>query len=118
MQPVQKINKKMMAVIDYLINENPVANPAEIAKHFGLHYNTVYNWFQSPVFIKFYDDRLKEEWAASGRKAQRIMNQLMESGDYRATEYILKCNGIAPIEKVEQDVNINYRIDYGEDNTT
>lgn len=117
MRPVEKINKKMMAAVEYLINENPVANPAEIAKHFGLHYNTVWNWFQSPVFINYYDDRLKEEWAASGRKAQRVMNQLMESGDYRATEYILKCNGIAPIEKVEQDVNISYKVDYGEDDT-
>ena len=118
MQPVQKINKKMEAVVEYLINENPVANPAQIANHFGLHYNTVFNWFHSPVFIAFYDQRLKDEWAASGRKAQRIMNQLMESGDYRATEYILKCNGIAPIEKVEQDLTISYRIDYGEDDST
>lgn len=115
MQPVQSINKKMKAAVEYLINENPLAKTAEIAKHFGLHFNTVYNWFQSPVFIKYYDDRLKEEWAASGRKAQRMMNQLMESGDYKATEYILKCNGIAPVEKIEQDINLNYTIDYGED---
>lgn len=118
MQPVQKINKKMMAVVEYLINENPLAKTAEIAKHFGLHYNTVYNWFESPVFINFYNERLKQEWEASGRRAQRMMNQLMEAGDYRATEYILKCNGIAPVEKVEQDLTINYRIDYGEDSQT
>lgn len=115
MQQPKKLNQRMKAAVEYIINENPMARPADIAKHFGLHLNTVCNWFYSDVFISYYDQRLKEEWSASGRKAQRMMNQLMESGDYKATEYILKCNGIAPEEKIEQNINISYTIDYGED---
>lgn len=56
---VDKLTPKMITAINMYV-ANPSLTIADISRELGKHYNTVYNWFCSPVFKEEVERRFKE----------------------------------------------------------
>lgn len=116
---VQKLKPKMLKAIDVYCS-NPGLSIAELCRIIKSPYQTVYGWFQSPVFKEEIEKRFKEEWEVASKKAQKKMTKLIESQNaqisFQASKYVLDSCGFA----AEQNINVNadvynYSVDYGDE---
>lgn len=95
------LSRKQKAVAEY-IAQYPFESKKEVAEKFGVHYNTVYNWIKlNAEFQEYMEECANQAFKQSAIGARKMMEALMERGNYRATEFILRANGINPVERVE-----------------
>lgn len=117
-RPVKKLTHKMIIALDMYV-ANPSLSQADIARALGKHVNTICNWFSSDVFKEEVDKRFKKKWEEAAKEAQSKMYDLMKNGkedvSFRATQYILDCNGYKPKEQVELSGNLDIEINITND---
>ena len=113
MKKIDKLTPTMLRAIDMYCT-NPGLSIPDIAKQLGKHYNTVWNWFDSPVFKEEIDSRFKSMWKEAAKEAQNKMYDLMRNAkddvSFRATQYILDCNGFKPKDQIEVSGNMDIEI--------
>lgn len=103
MAVIEKLNKKMLNAIEFII-KNPTASYQEIADEIGTHKQTVYNWYNSPVFKEALDKRLKEVWHDAVKIAQKTIIKAAENGNLDASKYICNSNGFN-VQQIEVNTN-------------
>lgn len=79
---------------------HPKITQEEISKLVGVCEWTITYWKKNPLWIAYVDELLREQWKDAARVAQRQMQNMMENGDYRATEYILNSAGYGATKNV------------------
>lgn len=113
MKITNKLNKKMKAAVEIEISE-PSITKTELANRVGVHINTITNWVNSPSYLNYRDQRLKEEWHDALKEAQSKMFDLMRNGKddvaYRAAQYILDSNGYNATQKIEASVDTEIKV--------
>ena len=58
-----------------------------------------------PEFQAFLAELLEDRWKDAGIKARKKMMELaFEKDDYKAIEFLLRTNGLNPVQKVESEV--------------
>ena len=75
------------------------------AERLGVHYRTIHNYMNSPVFQEKLEEELKKEWKDARRIAQKRMIEKAESGNMRALEFILSSNGYQAPTQIEVNQN-------------
>ena len=101
---VQKLNKKMLEAINIMVQE-PNLSGVKIAERLGVHYRTIHNYMNSPIFQEKLEEELKKEWKDARRIAQKRMIEKAENGNMRALEYILSSNGYQAPQQIEVNQN-------------
>lgn len=101
---VQKLNKKMLEAINIMVQE-PNLSGVKIAERLGVHYRTIHNYMNSPIFQEKLEEELKKEWKDARRIAQKRMIEKAENGNMRALEYILSSNGYQAPTTIEVNQN-------------
>jgi len=100
MKSVQKLTPSIRKAIQIKI-ENPFISNIELAGKIGKHHNSVNAWFRSPVVLEEYNKQVEALWKDSAEAARVKMVELASKGDYKANEFILKCNGYNPAQEVK-----------------
>lgn len=98
------LKARQLALIDALL-ANPMIPNYEVAKIIGINRNTVREWKNNPEFIEEYKRRLREKWEDSELMAMETMRNLAQSGDFKASKYILDSLGYAPTQKIEAELH-------------
>lgn len=100
MKPVSKFTPKMEKALDYML-ANPSFTIMEMSKVCDIHYQTAYNWANSPVFWEEYRRRVNEKWGKAISTAQLQLIERVKSDDWKAIQYILDSAGYNASQKVE-----------------
>ena len=94
---------------------NPMQPDTLLAEQLNINRNTVREWKNKPEFQEELKRRLRKKWEDSERMAMETMQTLAQSGDFKASKYILDSLGYAATVKVEADVSTDININIGED---
>lgn len=94
---------------------NPMQPDTLLAEQLSINRNTVREWKNKPEFQEELRRRLREKWEDSERMAMETMQTLAQSGDFKASKYILDSLGYAAAVKVEADISTDININIGED---
>lgn len=95
---------KLQALIALTMADNPYETQTKIAEMVGTTKEYVSEVKHKPEFQDYLQELLDERWSDLGRKARKQMEQLVDNGDYRAVEFVLKTTGLNPTTKIEADV--------------
>lgn len=119
-RPVKKLTHSMVVALNMYVAD-PSLSQTDIARALNKHVNTISNWFHSDVFKQEIEIRFKRKWEEAAKEAQSKMYDLMKNGkedvSFRATQYILDCNGYKPKEQVELSGNLDIEINITNDKT-
>lgn len=104
-----------------LMMEHPRMKMQDIAKELNVTPKTISEWKKNEEFRNEYDTnfRLKLQYASA--RAFRKQVELLDSGNemvaYLASKDIMDRAGFNPVEKVQQevDMDLNITVDYGDD---
>ena len=104
-----------------LMMEHPKMKMQDIAKELNVTPKTISEWKKDEEFRSEYDTnfRLKLQYASA--RAFRKQVELLDSGNemvaYLASKDIMDRAGFNPVEKVQQevDMDLNITVDYGDD---
>ena len=104
-----------------LMFEHPKMKMQDIAKELNVTPKTISEWKKDEEFRNEYDTnfRLKLQYASA--RAFRKQVELLDSGNemvaYLASKDIMDRAGFNPVEKVQQevDMDLNITVDYGDD---
>jgi len=119
MNPLKKLSNKMRACIEFEI-QNPSWTMGQLADTVGVTKQSVWNWMHDPLYTAEREKRLKEEWKAAAKIAQRKMIELLNSESQgialQAAKYVLDSTGYKPTDYVSIDADVfNYEVDYGDE---
>ena len=101
---LKKLNKRSLEAINIMVTE-PNLSLQEVADRLGVHYRTMHNYTNSPVFQEKLEEELKKEWKDARRIAQKRMIEKAENGNMRALEFILSSNGYQAPTTIEVNQN-------------
>lgn len=97
--------KMRTALLDYI--NNPHLPLKELAERNGVDYATFRtNIMRHKDFINEESDKI---WEAKRTLAMRTAEKMMERGNWKAVEFLLRSNGINPEERIvqsDQDIHI------------
>lgn len=108
------LKARQLQLIDALM-ANPMMPDTKLADELGINRNTVREWKNKPEFQEELRRRLREKWEDSERMAMDTMQMLAQSGDFKASKYILDSLGYAAPVKVEADISTDITITIDED---
>lgn len=99
------LKPKQLKCIEAML-ANPTMSNEKLAEIVGVNRNTIGDWKRNNEEFKAeYKARLREIWEDSEGMAVQTMRNLAESGDFKASKYILDSLGYAPVQRIEADVN-------------
>ena len=114
MKQLQKLSKQHIELIRWLV-ANPHATQAQAEKEFGWCHSQMSQIYNSQIFKDEYDRQLKEKWKGLSGKAVSVMNRLLDEGDYKAAEFVLKSNGYQQPEKIELELENTIKINISDE---
>lgn len=84
---------------------NPYTSYKKLGEMFHMSANCVEKMMKDEECLAYMDEIAMKEWKNYKKKAMRTMEALAERGNYKATEFILRANGVNPEQKVEVATN-------------
>lgn len=105
------LKDKQMKAIEQLVY-SPYKTLQMVADEVGVHRDTLYRWrSDNPEFQAAMDKALKERWKAAESIAMNTMISLCESGDFKASKYVLDSLGYEGTKKVDANVSADVSIE-------
>lgn len=104
-----------------LMLEHPKMKMGEIAKELNVTPKTISTWKKEEEFRDAYDTNFRQKLQYASARAFKKQVDLLESPNemvaYLASKDIMDRAGFSPVEKVEQqiDMDLNVTVDYGDD---
>lgn len=86
-----------------LLAKDPTLTGKALAEAIEVTPQALCNWKKKDEWNAYYEDCLKAEWKSYGQKAQKLMWDKANDGDYRAIEYICSSAGLKGTDKIEVD---------------
>ena len=89
----------------------------DIAQRVGVDRKTIWRWLNEPQFASFQDEfkRINDErWKTLVDAARKSAFKLVEGGNQKMVEFVLKNEGYNPTQKVEADISTDICITIGE----
>ena len=103
----KKLSAQQKEAIQLLTNGKGLKY-VEICKMLGLDENRVSKWMTCPEFQYFRDELAiveKDRWDRLTDEALASASELIKNNNPKIVEYVLKCSGHNPVQKVEAEVN-------------
>lgn len=89
----------------------------EVAEQVGVNAKTIWRWRNEPDFAHFQAELEKineQRWLATIDLARASARKLVEEGNPKLVEFVLKNAGYNPATKIDADVNTDITITIGE----
>lgn len=108
----KKLTAKQIKALELLTCGKGLSYKA-ICEEIGLNPKTLWEWRNSPEHVMFQDELKKindERWLATVDAAREAAKKLVENGNQKMVEFVLKNEGYNPTQKVEADLHTDIQI--------
>ena len=112
----KRLNAKQMKALELLTCGKGLTY-TEIAAEVGVRRETIWSWLNEPQNLTFQEEfkRLNDErWNTLVDAARKSAFKLVEGGNQKMVEFVLKNEGYNPTQKVEADISTDICITIGE----
>lgn len=113
---MKTLNKKQRLAIELLTSGKGMSYK-EIAETVGVNRKTLYDWRHEPQYTLFQSELERinnERWEATVDAARKAALKLVEEGNQKMVEFVLKNEGYNPTQKVEADISTDIVIKISE----
>lgn len=110
------LNKKQRLALELLTSGEGMSYK-EIAATVGVDVKQLWRWRNEPDFSLFQEElkRINDErWLATVDAARKAAQKLVENGNQKMVEFVLKNEGYNPTQKIEADVKTDIVINIEE----
>lgn len=112
----KKLSAKQIRAIE-LLTCGAGLSYKEIAQEVNVNPKTLWEWRNQPEFVIFQEEikRINDErWLATVDAAREAAKKLVEKGNQRMVEFVLKNEGYNPTQKLEADLHTDIQINIEE----
>lgn len=112
----KKLTQKQKRALELLTSGEGMSYK-DICAEVGIDVKTLWNWRNSSDFSHFQAElqRINDErWLATVDAARKAAHRLVENGNQKMVEFVLKNEGYNPTQKIEADVSTDIQINIEE----